>query len=827
MKKIPQQNYMLIMFILSILAVVSLSIYTHVLFTKYTQSEEHNIVERLKAVSISASSLVSGDELDMYRHGDDMQTRKYKNLRKKLLDFSKTMDVKYVNFMRMIDGKVQYIVDNDFDEAARAGLDTPLIDPIIEGGANGVLGALEGKIMYQGMSAYAPIYNARGEVVAVVGVDIEDDGIMTSRDRLMLLGKIQVLSCLLAFAGGLLCFMGYRREMRLAKAANASKSVFLAQMSHEIRTPMNVIIGMSELVARDYGKPLGLEYLSEIKQAGNNLLAIINDILDFSKIEAGNFEINPGLYATRTLLNDTLNIIRVRLKEKPIELITDIAPDLPVSLTGDVTRVRQVLLNVLGNAVKYTENGFIKLTVTGRRMTPNAIRLTFAVEDSGIGIRHKDMSALFGEFSRLERSVDKHIEGAGLGLPITRRLCQAMGGDVVVQSKYGNGSVFTITLLQLVADDRPIGFWSDKQISCVGTGSAWFTAPGFRVLLVDDLETNLKVVEGLLAPYNMDISACLSGAEAIRLIQKNQYDLVFMDHMMPGMDGIEATAAIRALERDYVKEMPIIVLTANAIFGMREMFLKNGFNDYLSKPIEMAKLAVILDRWVPGEKRQQAEKKQAEKDKKTSQVSQVTDWVIEGMDTRKGLARSGGSMEAYRKVLEFYCRDAADRLEIWSAVPVRENLNLLTIHFHALKSASASIGAQALSEELALLEAAGKRGDQSLVAGRLDNCREQVAALVARIRAALASENNQKGADTCTVALDETDMEILLRLKEALEAEKIGDADDILKELAAKPLDSDVKAQLSAISYHILMFELKEASEVIDKLLRASASPRP
>jgi CheY-like chemotaxis protein len=385
-----------------------------------------------------------------------------------------------------------------------------------------------------------------------------------------------------------------------------------------------------------------------------------------------------------------------------------------------------------------------------------------------------------------------------------------MGGDVSVQSEYGKGSVFTVFFSQHIADSRPMGNLEHRVFTQTSPDGIKFIAPGFRLLIVDDLQTNLKVAEGLLAPYSMDISTCLSGAEAIDSIRENDFDLVLMDHMMPEMDGVEAVAHIRRLEGKRFKKLPIIALTANAMSGMREMFLQHGFNDYLSKPIETSKLNEIMKRWIPGEKRQQASEEE-------KNAPQVTDLVIEGLDTRQGLARSGGSVAAYRQVLESYCRDAAERLEILGTVPAPGNLNLFTIHFHALKSASASIGAQALSEELAFLEAAGQRGDLPAVAGRLDNCREDLAGLVERIRAALAAETGGPEEESAT-PLDKV---ALLRLKEALEAEKVGLADDILNELAAQPLDPAVKKQLSVISEHILMFEFKEASDEVDVLAHA------
>jgi CheY-like chemotaxis protein len=370
-------------------------------------------------------------------------------------------------------------------------------------------------------------------------------------------------------------------------------------MSHEIRTPMNAVIGMSELADREYGKAEGMQYIAEIKAAGKNLLSIINDILDFSKIEAGSLELNPAPYELGSLLNDALNIIRVYLDDKPIAFETDIATDIPALLIGDETRVRQVLLNVLSNAAKCTREGFVKFIASHERVGSEAVKLSFSIADSGVGIKPEDMDKLFGDFTRFDQKRNTGIEGTGLGLAITRSLCLAMDGDITVASEYGKGSVFTVTLTQAWTDFAPLGEISGKAYARTENAAARFIAPAARLLIADDNVANLKVAEGLLAPYRSRVDTCLSGAEAVRLARETPYDIIFMDHMMPEMDGMEATAAIRALEGDRFQTVPIIALTANAVVGMRETFLQNGFSDYLPKPIELAKLNEMMGKWIP------------------------------------------------------------------------------------------------------------------------------------------------------------------------------------------------------------------------------------
>ncbi|MDR1884948.1 MAG: response regulator, partial [Synergistaceae bacterium] len=478
----------------------------------------------------------------------------------------------------------------------------------------------------------------------------------------------------------ILCFILVKlgsAKMRSDKE-NRTKSSFLARMSHDIRTPMNAIIGMSELALRSDNVPSMSEYLAEIRQAGHNLLSIINDILDFSKIESGNLDIVPGPYRLSSLLNDIVNVVKVRLIEKQITFSVFADGKIPNSLYGDEARVRQVLINVLSNAVKYTHEGYIMISVNSAKTGDGEITLSFEVADSGIGIREEDIGGLFDNFVRLDELRNRGVEGTGLGLAITKSLCLAMGGDISVSSVYGSGSVFTITLPQKCSDEEPLAsverpeekrvlLYDKREIYAVsifltlrhldvdasmasdpdeflellagggfkfafaprrvieeaanvkrrlGLGtklvllaelgeissspdvsvltmpaysipitnllngavsdeyaenrtSVRFIAPDARVLVVDDNMTNLKVVQGLLAPYMVNVDSCDSGEDAIGLAGTNRYDLIFMDHMMPGMDGVETTSRIRRM--DGYSEIPIIALTANAISGMREM----------------------------------------------------------------------------------------------------------------------------------------------------------------------------------------------------------------------------------------------------------------
>ena len=604
-----------------------------------------------------------------------------------------------------------------------------------------------------------------------------------------------------------------------AELASIAKSNFLARMSHEIRTPMNAIIGLSELARRDYGQPAVLGYISGISTAGMNLLSIINDILDFSKIESGRMEIVNAPYETASLLHDVLTIIKIRLEEKPIALETALDESIPSSFIGDEIRVRQILFNLLSNAEKYTEQGFVKLTVKWEPIGLETGRLSFTVADSGVGIKTEDMALLFGDFIRLDQAVNKHIEGTGLGLTIVRSLCRAMGGDVSAVSEYGIGSTFTASITQAVANAAPIGILSDRIAAKIAVQAAGFTAPDCRVLIVDDVNTNLMVAEGLLAPYLVEIDSCQSGEEALRLIREKAYDLVFMDHMMPGMDGLEAVSAIRAFGGRF-EELPIVALTANAVSGMKEMFLKNGFDDFLSKPIEPSRLEAILEKWVPAEKRRKLPEEGG------SALEAVEAPVFDfpeilGMDTTAGLAQIGGSPERYLAFLEVFRRDAETGLQWLAESPESTALKSFTIQVHALKSALANIGADGLSQAAAELETAGRENDLAVINSRIGSFREDLAALVMRIGKVVEQLKPKGGLE---VPLTQEALEILDNLGKVLGETDIEAIDVALSRLKSLPLAGKFREAISEICYCVLTADFEKAAEAVQVLYNESRS---
>jgi signal transduction histidine kinase/CheY-like chemotaxis protein/HPt (histidine-containing phosphotransfer) domain-containing protein len=596
-------------------------------------------------------------------------------------------------------------------------------------------------------------------------------------------------------------------QKRLAESASSAKSFFLARMSHEIRTPMNAIIGMSELARREYGGPRGLEYVLRIKSAGSGLLSIINDILDFSRIESGKLSLEAAPYEAGSLLGDVLALIRVRLAGKPVELRTAIDPSLPSVLVGDATRIREILLNLLSNAVKYTREGFIRLAVSWEERPGGKALLAFGVADSGMGIRAEDLPSLFGDFARLEEKANRGIEGTGLGLKITLSLCRAMGGDVKVESEHGRGSAFTATVIQVIGDRRPIDHAGLRAPSLPEGQRVPFTAPGVEIMVVDDIPSNLLVAEGLLAPYQARITTCSGGREAVRLARSRDFDLVFMDHMMPGLDGLEATAAIRGLGGR--GGMPIVALTANAVSGMREMFLKNGFSDFLPKPIECARLAAVMERWVPTDKRGPAPG--GGPAAPLAEAMATPD--IEGLDARAGLALAGGDEGHYLSLLGMFCRDARGRLQELAMEPEVATILGFVSQAHALKGALASIGAGDLALAASGLEEAGRAGDLAAIGRDLANFRICLESLVERTEAALA-ETRRKAGEANAVSLDA----LLDELNRALASEDLEGMDGALGALGRLPLGADLRATLDVIGGSVLAADYGKAQEALDVL---------
>jgi signal transduction histidine kinase len=398
-----------------------------------------------------------------------------------------------------------------------------------------------------------------------------------------------------------------------AETASGAKSRFIANMSHEMRTPMNVIVGLTDLMLEETDIPVKTKgALKKINTAGNTLMGLINDVLDISKIEAGKLELMPVQYDVASLLNDIITLNIIRIEEKPITFKLDISEELPCSLLGDDLRVKQILNNLLSNAFKYTKEGTVTLSINYQRNDRrygDDVMVSFCINDTGIGIHKEDIAKLFTDYNQVNTRANREIEGTGLGLSITKKFVELMDGEILVESEYGKGTTFRVRIRQGFVTDKLIGketveslrsfHYLDKKKQAkeklVRSDLSYA-----RVLVVDDLPTNLDVAEGMLRKYKMHVDCVTSGKEAIDLIAAGEpvYSAVFMDHMMPCMDGIEATKAIRVVGTEYAKNIPIIALTANVVSGNEQMFLDNGFNAYLPKPFNVMLLDSVVQRWV-------------------------------------------------------------------------------------------------------------------------------------------------------------------------------------------------------------------------------------
>ncbi|MCR4728901.1 MAG: response regulator [Lachnospiraceae bacterium] len=392
---------------------------------------------------------------------------------------------------------------------------------------------------------------------------------------------------------------GMEEKAEEADRANESKMRFLANMSHEIRTPMNAICGMAELTLREELSPEVKDNVENIQTAGKVLISIVNDILDYSKLESGKMEVIPVTYSFHQMISDVLNMMRIRLEDKEVELRSNIKDDIPDMLMGDEIRIRQILFNLLSNAIKYTDKGYVILDVTGKE-NDGFLDLTVSVTDSGIGIKKEDIPKLFSSFQQVDTRKTRNREGTGLGLAICKQLLTLMGGDITVESTYGVGSKFTFTVSQKISDgDQDLNtetISNEKENSRVVGNNA-------KVLVVDDNAVNLKVAQGLIRTYGIEVDTCMSGRQCLEILKTHKdYDIIFIDHMMPELDGIDTLNLIRADSDEYMQKVPLIALTANVVSGVREMFISEGFNDYVPKPIDMVWLNGILRKYLPSDK---------------------------------------------------------------------------------------------------------------------------------------------------------------------------------------------------------------------------------
>ncbi|MDR0463536.1 MAG: response regulator, partial [Treponema sp.] len=588
-----------------------------------------------------------------------------------------------------------------------------------------------------------------------------------------------------------------------------AKSDFLAKMSHEIRTPMNAILGITEIQLQDSAlEAVTRDALERIYNSADLLLGIINDILDLSKIEAGKLELNQSQYDIASLINDTVQLNIMRYDSKPIEFRLDVNEDVPILLLGDELRIKQILNNLLSNAFKYTNEGAINFSVSYRSNNENNsdVTIIFTISDTGQGMTEEQVQKLGIEYSRFNMEANRKTEGTGLGMNITYNLLRMMNGKIKIESVPGQGSTFTVYLPQKCTEYEPIGKeLVDNLMQLNIAGAAKIKTVQIRrdympygsVLVVDDVETNLYVAKGILTPYGLKIETVTSGSEAIDLIRGgNIYDVIFMDHMMPGMDGIETTKLIRKL--GYSK--PVIALTANALTGQAEMFMQNGFDGFISKPIDIRQLNLSLNKFI--------------RDKQPQEV-------IEAAKKQKELFRGIYNNSAIDpQIAEFFIRDALKAVAIMESIYINkcrrsDDISLFIINVHSMKSALANVGEKAISDEAAKLEKAGREKNTEYILTKLPSFMEQLYGIIHKFEAKNEHREEMKETEGSNSFLKEK----ILEIKAACSVYNRKAAKDLLAELRTKSWPPSANECLSAIAGFLLHSEFDEAAKTIEEFV--------
>ena len=729
------------------------------------------IQQRMLDIANCAAGSVSGEVMKNFTE-DQVGSVAYNNVYDTLTIFRDNVELEYVYCIKEdTPGNFIFIMDTDPVSPASYGDSVEYTEALAQAGRGT---ASVDEVPYTDQwgsfySAYSPVFDSTGKVVGIVVADFSSDwfdGQLASQTRSMVLGYAVILLFSLLFAG-VLSFLIVKpyvkaqgellEEKVRAESASNAKSDFLANMSHEIRTPINAVLGMNEMIIREDNRALDVAesdpmlvqealeninvYAGDVKKAGHNLLAIVNDILDFSKIEAGRMELAEAPYQLSSLINDINNMIMFKAQDKGLMFNVEADPSLPDELSGDEVRVRQILTNLLNNAVKYTEKGSVILKLRGKKQDENTLILTIVVWDTGIGIKPEDKEQLFNKFERLEMDRNSTVEGTGLGLAITHNLIELMGGNIEVESEYGKGSIFTVNIPQKIVSGSTLGDLQTRLKDNAPGNRPYkesFRAPDATILIVDDTRINLTVAVNLLKNTKMKIDTATSGEEAVNMASKTRYDVIFMDQRMPGMNGTEAFHKIRETENGASKDVPVICLTADAVIGAKERYLSEGFSDYLTKPIDNFALENMLMKYLPEEKVELVNEEITEVSEDERSVEEEFAVLRSvGIEPRAGLKYCQDDVFFYKALLAEYAYGELEKAHNLQKSYEAENWHDYSIYVHSLKSSSKMIGASALSVRAAKLEAAANISDTGTIHTEHDNMMEEYEVLTAVIRSLL------------------------------------------------------------------------------------------
>ncbi len=627
-------------------------------------------------------------------------------------------------------------------------------------------------------------------------------------------GRIQGCVILILDMTDIKAYINEIKSVRLqAEKASIAKSEFLANMSHEIRTPMNAIIGLNDIIMEECGDTEIYAHAKDVQSAAKSLLAIINDILDLSKVEAGKMELVCVDYYIKVMTDEIIGMMDMAASQRGLILKYECDETVPCRYNGDDGRIKQILINIISNAIKFTKKGYVRIYITGKPgRNADEETLIFHVEDTGCGIREEDLGKIFEDFRQVDSKRNRSAEGTGLGLAIVKQLVELMEGTIEVKSTYGKGTTVTIMIPQKVVDRRPVSEMP-KMPQAEQKMTDIFTAPGVKVLIVDDNVINRKVARGFLKNYAFDLTEAESGPEAIELVRSARYDIIFMDHMMPGMDGIEAAEIIRRDCGENGTAPVMVALTANAMEGMREHFMECGFQDFIAKPLDRKELNQLLLRWVP-EKYRQTEGAEEESEPLDPAVFQ-----IDGVDMEAAMKYYSGDEEGFVDLLELYYMDGKHKIELLQEL-VESDMLRYQIEVHGLKSASANIGAMKVSAMAREQENAAAQGDRGFIDGQFPRLLAEYETLLANIGQFLEQRGQKDGGKEKLPCL--TIQELKEQAATALEELKHFQSQECLErveKILLHELPEEAGRRLLRIQEQLKLYEDDNAEELLDQLL--------